>query len=168
MIADRTAGWRRKGNYAGSVKIILPYAFQGYRWSVRLYEHNTAIFCLHLRHNSVDIVFAIGIIPLTAILWLAGDAHGRAAGQQEPGLAGARSAPSQAESGCRSPLSGQRVLRPARPAAGQVRDDPPCAGGEAAGQRSGQGLRVLAGGAVPGDGRRTRWSSPRSSRRPRT
>jgi hypothetical protein len=152
MNADRT-NWRRKGNYAGSVKIILPSGPLTTPCFLLCYSDSSACSGLNLRHNSVDIPTATGIISLTAIPWLAGDAHGRTAGQQGPGLAGARSAPPQAGPGSRSDLPAQRVLRPARPGDGQVRDDPPGAGGAPAGQRGGQGLRLFAGGAVPGDGR---------------
>ena len=127
MAIDRTRG-RRKGNYAGSVKTILPHGSWDAPSAKAHIQHITEVIPVTLRHNSLDPGQHGGIILLTTPPWHAGGGHGRATGQQEQGLAGARSAPSLARAGSRSPLPAQRVLRSPRPGAGQVRDAPPGVG----------------------------------------
>jgi len=142
----------RKWNYAVYVKIILPHSdWRGLEVEPNITELSPLI-CRHLYRLSVVSPFCSGIIILTYALQSTGDAHGRAPRPQEQGPEAAWNAESQAPAGSRSSLPGQRVFRSARPCPGEVRDASPRAGRGDVGDGGGQGVRLLAGGVLPGLG----------------
>ena len=151
MIANLTIPGR-KGNYAESVKIILPLAVWGGlsisspKWSLSPYNPN------YLRQNSVDMAGVVGIITLTLFPLLTGGGHGRTQRQQDQSSSRTWGPQPQSQAGSRPTLPAQRVFRPARPGVGQVRDAAPGTDRGPVSYPGSPDIRILSGRFLPGQG----------------